>query len=239
MSKVLDLTGQTFGKLRVLEITDKRNSNSVMWRVQCTGDCNSEPYLVRSGALVSGNSTQCKECARHVTIDLTGKIFGKLKVLEISDKRRQGRVMWKVQCTGGCNSDHYLVHSSHIISGNSTQCKKCALKKLHSKNSVNFISKTASILIDKVEKYIGVPIVREFQLENRFYDAYIPQLGMLIESDGEYWHKRNDTDIEKNKLAEQYGFKLVRVTNNNQKDIPLCFNIIKNYIDETSRSLND
>lgn len=33
--KPIDLTDQKFGRLTVLEITDKRSNNSVVWKCKC------------------------------------------------------------------------------------------------------------------------------------------------------------------------------------------------------------
>ena len=47
------------------------------------------------------------------------------------------------------------------------------------------------------------------------YDFYIPSLNLLVEMDGEYWHRKPETlnrDIIKNKLAEKNGKSLVRIS---------------------------
>lgn len=54
-------------------------------------------------------------------IDLTGKVFGKWKVLEFS--YRKGRdYYWKCQCECGVIKD---VSAGNLKSGKSTQCKQC------------------------------------------------------------------------------------------------------------------
>jgi very-short-patch-repair endonuclease len=47
------------------------------------------------------------------------------------------------------------------------------------------------------------------------YDFYIPSLNLLVEMDGEYWHKKPETinrDIIKNKLAKKFNFLLLRIS---------------------------
>lgn len=68
---------------------------------------------------------------------------------------------------------------------------------------------------------------KQFLLENRLYDFYLPDHNILLEVDGTYWHckperypngpknsiqeKSIKTDIVKNELAKKFGFKLVRI----------------------------
>ena len=69
-------------------------------------------------------------------------------------------------------------------------------------------------------------IHRQFRIENRFFDFYLPEHGILIERDGEqHYHgsqwegidrkeslkhqKKNDR--EKTKLAKSLGFKIYRI----------------------------
>ncbi|MBT5215216.1 hypothetical protein HOM13_00605 [Candidatus Woesearchaeota archaeon] len=71
-----------------------------------------------------------------------------------------------------------------------------------------------------------VIIHRQFRIENRFFDFYLPEHGILIERDGEqHYHgsqwegidrkeslkhqKKNDR--EKTKLAKSLGFKIYRI----------------------------
>lgn len=49
----------------------------------------------------------------------------------------------------------------------------------------------------------------------RFFDIFVPELNLLIECDGEYWHCRKDRveiDIQKNYAASVEGFKLLRIS---------------------------
>lgn len=54
--------------------------------------------------------------------DLTGKIFGKWSVINFSHAEK-GNSFWNCKCKCG---DNYVVHSSQLIHGRSTQCKKCS-----------------------------------------------------------------------------------------------------------------
>jgi hypothetical protein len=50
------------------------------------------------------------------------------------------------------------------------------------------------------------------------YDVYIPELNLLVEIDGEYWHLRKNQlhkDVLKTKFAKKLGFNLLRLSSDN------------------------
>lgn len=98
-----DLTGQRFGKLTVLEKTDKTENNYRLWRCAC--DCGGE-ILVNTKHLKNGIVTNCgcipKTNARrgNVAEDLTGQTFGYLTVIKRAENRH-GRTNWLCCCECG------------------------------------------------------------------------------------------------------------------------------------------
>lgn len=54
--KLVDRTGQRFGKLVVLQQAGRNNLKKVLWKCKC--DCGNETIVV-SGSLVTGNTTSC------------------------------------------------------------------------------------------------------------------------------------------------------------------------------------
>jgi len=54
--KLIDRTGQVFGKLTALEQAGRDTSKKVLWRCKC--ECGNET-IVPSGSLVTGNTTSC------------------------------------------------------------------------------------------------------------------------------------------------------------------------------------
>lgn len=59
MTKIIDLTGQTFGSLHVLKYHDNGMKRQAHWLCRC--NCGSL-LVVRSDNLLSGKTTQCSEC---------------------------------------------------------------------------------------------------------------------------------------------------------------------------------
>ena len=98
-TKIKDLSGQRFGKLVVLNYTDKRSGGSVIWRCKC--DCGNHTE-VASDSLSSGMT---KSCGCLWSENLEGKRFGKLLVTERTSTRSGREVVWKCLCDCGNYTD--------------------------------------------------------------------------------------------------------------------------------------
>lgn len=111
--KIADLTGKRFGKLVTIAPTDKRLDNCVVWECKC--DCGNTCY-VPSRNLTKGNTKSCG-CGKRV--DLAGKKFGKLTVIEPTDQRKGSNVVWICKCD--CGNTCYV--SAHDLKhGNVKSC---------------------------------------------------------------------------------------------------------------------
>jgi len=99
--RAVDLTGQTFDRLTVLEKTTQQNEyGCYLWRCRCV--CGGEK-LVTSGNLNSGNTKSCGCLQRELrpVVDLTGQTFGRLTVLKRSDHKEYGAYLWLCRCVCG------------------------------------------------------------------------------------------------------------------------------------------
>lgn len=108
MGKFIDLTGQVFGRLTVLERDFTKNSKDVYWKCQCEcGNISSTTTSrLRSGKAKSCgclrkelNQVRCKGKYK----DLTNKRFGKLLALELDLEKTtaKNKTYWKCQCDCG------------------------------------------------------------------------------------------------------------------------------------------
>lgn len=108
MGNFIDLTGQTFGKLTVLERDFSKNSKNVYWKCQC--ECGNTS-LTTTKNLRSGKTRSCG-CLRRESNqmrlkgkykDLTGQRFGKLVAIELDLEKiaKTNRTYWKCQCDCG------------------------------------------------------------------------------------------------------------------------------------------
>lgn len=119
-----DVTGLRFGRLIAIEPTDKRQRNSVVWRCQC--DCG-EIAEVNVTSLKSGGTRSCGCLKREKAaklgmskrIDIKGKRYGRLLVLETTDQKQGTATIWKCQCD--CGNITYV----SIASLNSGETRSC------------------------------------------------------------------------------------------------------------------
>lgn len=97
-----DLTGNRFGRWTVLNL-DERPGRLIYWICRC--DCGKEKSVYQN-SLLSGKSQSCgclmAELLRtKLTLDVTGKRFGKLIALSPAGKSRDNRSLWLCQCDCG------------------------------------------------------------------------------------------------------------------------------------------
>lgn len=99
MKEHQNLIGKRYGKLVVEELLPSDKNGQRRWLCRC--DCG-KTHIATTGNLNSGRTTNCG-CKKSP--DLTGKVFGRLTVLGLSDKRgpRGARTtpMWECRCECG------------------------------------------------------------------------------------------------------------------------------------------
>jgi hypothetical protein len=125
--KVVDMVGQTFGRLRVVSRVLSNEKGQAQWLCQC--ECGSSPIIVAGKRLraKSGGTKSCgclaKEGGRSRLIDLKGKKFGRLNV-----KDYLGNDTWECFCDCGSlvkkrgqtlkrNPHHISLRFRHLLSG--------------------------------------------------------------------------------------------------------------------------
>jgi len=115
--KVIDITGQTFGSLTVLERVENSKDGHAMWKCQCT--CGNF-RIVQGKELRNGTITKCLSCSRRQNnmIDLTNQRFERLIVLEPTLKRSGSSIIWKCLCDCGniCYKSSHDLRTGHTKS---------------------------------------------------------------------------------------------------------------------------
>ena len=120
-----DITGKRFGNLTTEEkVCDTDDGLDEIWRFKC--DCGSECELKKS-AVVSGSRKTCGQCKSK---DLEDRRFGKLLVLEVTEKTRRHYRLWKCRCDCG---NEILITRSELLYGGRTSCGHCRDKDLEGK----------------------------------------------------------------------------------------------------------
>ena len=114
MSRNLDLTGQTFGRLTALKVSRKRDRRGrVLWECQCT--CGKKKN-VATGDL---KASKVKSCGCAYREDLTNRVFGRLTVVKATKQRRHNNTVWLCRCKCG---KKVLVRGNSLTSSNTRSC---------------------------------------------------------------------------------------------------------------------
>lgn len=126
MSKVVDLTGQKFGTLTVIERAGSDKRGLALWLCQC--DCGNT-CVVKGSNLRNGNTTSCgckkiehakklanshKGKVAHNRVDLLGEKFGRLTVVEYV-----GHSKWLCKCECG---NEKIIHGNSLKKGVTQSC---------------------------------------------------------------------------------------------------------------------
>ena len=118
MSNFEDLTGKKYNMLTVVERAENSKSGRARWRCLC--DCGN--YTVVTSSNLKNGSVKSCGCKTRLD-DLTGKQFGKLKVIKRGENKYDGRgkpiVMWECICDCG---NKIFVSSESLKSGNTRSC---------------------------------------------------------------------------------------------------------------------
>jgi hypothetical protein len=129
----IDLTGQTFGRLLVLERSFHKASKRARWLCKC--NCGNT-LIVRSGELRSGGTKSCG-CLREELvynrggISLVGHTFGRLEVIQLAFSKPNHNTSWLCKCDCG-NS---VVVVGHALRTGHTKSCGCLKREVTAKRS--------------------------------------------------------------------------------------------------------
>ena len=120
-----DEMGKVYGRLTVIAPAPSGDDGDARWLCQCS--CGKQ-IITKGKQLRSGICQSCG-CSRieklidynktHNIKDMTGQKFGSLLVLEATDQRKRGQVMWKCLCD--CGNETYIT-GSDLRTGNTKSC---------------------------------------------------------------------------------------------------------------------
>jgi hypothetical protein len=161
MPKRIDLTGKQFGELAAIRESPERLRNEIAWICKCS--CGNETIATR-GQLLRGAKKSCG-CLRKKssanTLDLTGKTFGKLTVIERAGITKNGTALWLCQCECG-----------NTVKANATLLKR------------------GEIVTCGCSRELGIKNARKNLLEEKSIDGVqIPLLTKKVRSDSGTGHK--------------------------------------------------
>lgn len=138
MPSKINLLGQHFGKLIVLEETNQRKNKSVVWKCQC--ECGNIAYYstknLRSDGIIS-----CSECGNkrapqvNLREDIIGKKFNHLTVIEITKQHSGGKLLYKCECD--CLEKNIVYATSTDLKNNHTKSCGCIARKYQINDIIN------------------------------------------------------------------------------------------------------
>lgn len=111
IGKVIDISGQVFGKLTALEPV--KIDGKTLWRCSC--ECGKEAFF-NTSALRHGNNKSCGCMARSY---LEGQRFERLTVVKELDRRIDGGIAWECMCDCG---NTVVTNSKSLKNGNTKSC---------------------------------------------------------------------------------------------------------------------
>lgn len=201
---ILNLIGKRFGKLTVIEQTNKRDRNYVVWKCKC--DCGNITYA-NTSALTCDKVHSCG-CMKG--LDIAGQTFGFLTAIKWTGRSaNQGRV-WEFKCKCGKTVELAI---GTVTSGNTLSCG-CSIESKGERK----ISKLLDILNIKYFKQYKIPI------NNQRFDFFLPKYNIVIEYDGiqhfevvehfggeKGFKERLKRDEFKNKYCRDNGITMIKI----------------------------
>lgn len=125
MGKLIDLTGHSFGKWKVINmISHTKPSGKKETYCLCLCECGTQKSICPSH-LTRGKSKQCIKCYRNAPMDLEGRQFNEWEVISYVGKNKHGIHVWNCKCSCG---NTFSVAYGNLKSGNSKKCYSCGRK---------------------------------------------------------------------------------------------------------------
>jgi hypothetical protein len=160
-----DLTGQKFNHLIVVALFDKKDKDSrFLWECKC--DCGSdEIILATSRDLKNGRKKSCN-CLKNkkikLPIDLTGKTFGKLKVIEMDRgyQSENGQFKWRCECD--CGNITYV--TTRNLKSETTQSCGCIKYNPNSPYKTDIVYKKLLIVWTGMKKRCNNPKYEHYNI---------------------------------------------------------------------------
>ena len=220
MPKMINLTGQRFNRLVVLERDIEtqllKNSKDAFWKCQC--DCGNV-VSVRGHDLRQNKIQSCgclrKENTKSINYkDLKGQKFGKLTVLYMCDYQIDKHSVWHCKCECGNEKD---IMGKHLLSG-ATQ--SCGCLKSSGELKLITVLKQMNIEFETQKTFDSCKNVLPL-----YFDFYIPRYNMVIEYNGiqhyesikffggeQRLEEQKQNDLIKRQWCKEHQIKFVEIS---------------------------
>lgn len=216
MGKFIDLTGQTFGRWKVLNIAFRKNGK-IYYHCQCQCENKTEKDI-QAQHLKEGRSKSCgclrKETMNKKKIDLTGQRFGKLTVIQEAGHKNGRSIAWLCHCD--CGNDKIIDgHSLRIGSTKSCGCTKSfgeeKIIKILTENNIKF--ETEKSFKNCIYKDTNFKAKFDFYVNNQYLIEYDGKqhFGIGGWNDEENFKIIKNHDQYKNNWCKENNIPLIRI----------------------------
>ena len=204
MTKMIDITGQRFGQLTVLERGPNDKHGHVRFWCQC--DCGSPKKLIDSAAIRKGLVVSCgcnklKKIKEYndtkKLIDETGNTYGYLTVLRRAENvpPKDGRAQWVCRCKCG----NEIITTGKLLRNGSKLSCGCMKKSAGEFRIEQLLEENKIIYAEQYTIYIQQNIYEVIQKHPYYFDFAIldnnKNLLYLIEFDGsQHYFAKNNSD---------------------------------------------
>lgn len=198
-----DILGQTFGKLTVIEKTEKRAGSNIIWKCKCScgNICEVASHnLIRQATQSCGCLLKEKNRENKI-IDISNQRSGKLIALNPTDERSGSSVIWLCKCDCG----NFVKVNQHDFQRQSVQ--SCGCLKSKGEMKISQILQENNIPFEKQKTFENCISNKGKKLR---FDFYINN-SFLLEFDGiqhfEYNSKGWNTNEKFNQTKERDNIK--------------------------------
>lgn len=222
---MIDITGQRFGRLLVLERAENSTDGKARWLCQC--DCGNKKIIIgthlRKGTIISCGCYSKERASKAFLDDITGKTFGNLIVLERIPGTYKGKVKWKCKCKCGSIIE---VFSDALRSGHT---RSCGCVKSYGEEKISQLLYNNNISFIKEYSFKDCNYNNNNYKTNLRFDFGIldnqNQIKYLIEYDGiqhfksancgwnnqEHYNSLKERDNIKNEYCKNHNIPLIRI----------------------------
>lgn len=171
----IDLTGQIINGVKVISIVDEKGGMGKHRRWNCICPVCNKTFIVASQHLRDKSKpiSMCSDCARKQFNDLSGRQFGKLKVISRDWESKSKRIRYICQCECGTV---FSVQDNHLVEGTIRSCG-CILS--FGEEQISKYLTENQIIFERQKVFNGC----KYRGSLRF-DFYMPHLNVAIEYQG-------------------------------------------------------
>lgn len=160
MPKVIDLTGQRIGQIEVISLLPMKQDKCRLWFCFCHA-C--ERYRIKKAGSLSSKNIKACGCARPGVVNLCGRRFGRLIVIERAENDSFGSSKWLCQCSCG---NQIIANAGNLRNTHTTSCGCYRLERNRTGNITH--GKTGSRIYQSWASMIS----RCFNEKNLHYKDY-------------------------------------------------------------------